>query len=779
MRVLLIDCYEDHKSKDFKCFSRLLRGWLADATMCDALGHVDVVTRRLNNLYDYAIDWEYDMLDDNGKNICRRFDCLSLIVVVGDMKIAPWHMSSSQLVTLLWMAEMSKKPTLCCGSGAFSAIYTASGQGTKFNILNQPNGESLEKLSHYPRYSRPVGQFPGVWMDNETGDVYKYNTQYRTWVPTGNVGIYRCAQRGEPTPSRFRPVVKHFSSADHALRRSQVPEAIGDEEYLAYVRSKFVDHFALKDLGTTSFVCSIIPDFYLNPEGSLPCNGMCVAAETEMGPAVLVRDLSIYIAAKVGDDTNQADVRKICRNYVDHIVTSVASRHDGALGDSVFFFLFGDGGTSGGTYDSIKHKKILTTPLSQRQVKSFIPRGPLRVDAPIVSMFIEQPPVEEVAIREGGGGKEVGGKATTKLTFAMTNTVKPIAACQRDAEPGSPSNRSPALSPRRAPPVSVRDPHKNRKKRLAKFLKSVGHKGMLKLNTKVAAENLRLDPYGVDNAAPDSARDIFQGLRMDTNNVFTRRAVRPEEGESPHYSPSPKNQFSTSHDSMRDDISEHGDVDIFANGGDSLEMSTSNIRKPNSNVRPKSARECSFEDLSPNPGGREMGITRGSSIVEGAMTSKCLPVRRPMTAGKTPSNVEYITRQSSKPFNNKQKYDELEEQDRNKHVSDYQSTFKGGYLSAFEKDRQEHKEAKKSFIGGDFHRHFDRASSMPLREEGAIRPHGAYPKNAPNSMHLKPDDWHHIRDDVDVKKAVGPSGGAWNPVTKHNSFMSQQNSFNY
>lgn len=211
MRVLLIDCFEDRKVKEFQAFCRLLRGWLRDATMHDAVGTIDITTRRMNNLYDFAIDWEYDLLDESGRNICRRFDCLSLIVVAGDMRIYPWHLSNSQLITLLWMAEMSKKPTLCCGAGAFAAVYSAAGQGTKFNLLNQPNGESLEKLPHFPRYSRSIGQFPGVWMDNETGDVYTYNSQFKHWVPVGNVGIYRCAMRGKPTPARFRPHSKHYA----------------------------------------------------------------------------------------------------------------------------------------------------------------------------------------------------------------------------------------------------------------------------------------------------------------------------------------------------------------------------------------------------------------------------------------------------------------------------------------------------------------------------------------------------------------------------------------
>lgn len=557
-------------------------------------------------------------------------------------------------------------------------------------------------------------------------------------------------------------------SADHALRKAQVPEAIGDDEFVAHVRSKFVDHFALKNLPTTSFVCSVIPDWYLNDEGSLPCNGMCIAADTEMGPVVIVRELSVYIAAKVGDDLNQSDVREIGRSYINHIVSMVASRDDGNLGDSIFAFLFGNGGSSGGTYDSVKHRKVYSAPLSQTRIRTFIPKGPLRTDPPLVQLFIEAPPEDAAPIREAGN--EVGGKAQTKLSFPMTSPVKPTRALEKVLDMDLDMSKLPSpVSPRKTTVVSVRDPHKNRKQRLAKFLKSVGHKGMLNLNKKVAAENARLDPYGIDNARPDSARDIFQGLRMDTNNVFSRRPTRPEEaddtnGKVPEFQSPTGENIETN---IPDDISDAG-VDIFA------DSEIQGMKKSNSRMRPKSAHETSSGDLKANPSGRHnMTVTRGSSIVEGAMATQCLPIRRPMTAGKMPNAVEYIQRSSSKPFNNKQKYDAWEERDRNKPVSDYPGMFKGGYLTSFEKERKEHVEAKKNFLNGDFIRIFDRASSIPLRSEGQIRPHGEYPQHAPNSMHLKPTDWHHVRAE-EPKKVVAEQ---WKPVTSKNSFM--KNSFNY
>jgi hypothetical protein len=214
MHILLVNCFDGNSvsQKEFTTFQRLFQDWLRTSPLKTGVGSFNVTVRRCNELYDYALDWEYDVLDLNAKNICRRFDCLNLIVVVGDMRIAPWNMNNSQLITLLWMAELCNKPTLCCGSGAFSAVYAAAGQGTKFNVLNQPIGDTIEKLGSFPRYSKQLSQFPGVWLHNETGDLYSYGQQYNVWRPVCNIGIFRHASQGTPTPARFRAPPKHFSA---------------------------------------------------------------------------------------------------------------------------------------------------------------------------------------------------------------------------------------------------------------------------------------------------------------------------------------------------------------------------------------------------------------------------------------------------------------------------------------------------------------------------------------------------------------------------------------
>lgn len=193
MRILIVNCYEESRQGQikFRAFHRLICGWFAESKSKDAVGNLDVVIRRPNDLHDCVIDWEFDRLDIESIHIARRFDNLSLIIVIGDMSMCPWSMDCAQLVTLLWMAEFSKKPTLCIGSGAFAAIYSAAGHGTKFNVLNGPIGDSVERIPTFPRYSKTLGQHPGVLLENETGDMYTYNSQYNTWAPVCNIGIYR------------------------------------------------------------------------------------------------------------------------------------------------------------------------------------------------------------------------------------------------------------------------------------------------------------------------------------------------------------------------------------------------------------------------------------------------------------------------------------------------------------------------------------------------------------------------------------------------------------
>jgi hypothetical protein len=150
-----------------------------------------LIIRKMNDLSDFVCDWEYDILNESSKAIFRSFDKLDLICISGDMKACPWDPVYSQVITLQHMANFCNKPVLSCGSGAYSSIYTAATQGRKFHILNGPDGDSIEKLPTFPRYSKGIGAYPSGWLDNTTGDLYSYDYHANVWRPVCNIGVSR------------------------------------------------------------------------------------------------------------------------------------------------------------------------------------------------------------------------------------------------------------------------------------------------------------------------------------------------------------------------------------------------------------------------------------------------------------------------------------------------------------------------------------------------------------------------------------------------------------
>ncbi len=527
-----------------------------------------------------------------------------------------------------------------------------------------------------------------------------------------------------------------------------------------------MNHFALKSLDSMSFVCSLIPDWYLNSDGNLPINGACIAADTKFGPVLLVRELSVYLAAEVGEEAGHNSARTIAKSFVDHIVHTVSLRKDGTLGDSILTFLFGPDGAGGGKYDSSKHRKVLTPPAAHAVVQCSIPRGPNRVDPPVVTMFLKPPPEPPAPPKVPNSEKMNHLKQQpVKLTFpAAQKSPRDIEREKREAENASPMSKG-AVSPRSkaGQVISVREPSQNRKKRLDNFLVGTGNPSMLQLNMQIAKQTAQNDPYELDSGVPDSARDMFTGLRMDTTNLFARRAPREIDPATHHHEAGLQVRIED-----RQQQHHHQHHNQLAEASSPKPSSAS----PQSKQRPQSARTVSTTNLQldnndpsvklglESSSQRPAMLTRGFSTFTHTLTKEHLPIQRPQTARQSSGPVEVIARQSSKPFNNKEKFDTLREEISNQPVSEYHGMFRGGHLSAFEKEVKAQQEAKSKFLGGDFYRHFGVASKMPIRLPGHVRPHGPYPQNPPQSMHLKPDDWHHVR-----KNTTEAIAGPWKPTT--------------
>ena len=193
MKILVVNAFsETRKGNDaFHSFYHALTAALNGCREIIGAEQHDITVRRHDHISDFVVDWEHEVLYSDSKERSRRFDKLDLIFIAGDMKQYPWEPNFFQLITLIHMAEYTKKPMFTCGTGAFAAIYACATQGVKFYIINGPGGTSTEKFGKVSKYCRGKGSYQCGCLDNETGDVYSYESSSRSWHPVTNIGLYR------------------------------------------------------------------------------------------------------------------------------------------------------------------------------------------------------------------------------------------------------------------------------------------------------------------------------------------------------------------------------------------------------------------------------------------------------------------------------------------------------------------------------------------------------------------------------------------------------------
>lgn len=395
MYILIVNGFEDSTkgTHDYCMFRDLVVGTLREAQVLDCF----YLERRLNRLGDLVVDWEFDSLNDVSRENCKHFDKIDFVFISGDMKICPWEPLATQVVTLIHMCKFMDKPLFCSGFGAFSAIYTLATKGARFHLLNGPDGEEIEHLAAFPRYSIGSGAFPSGWFDNETGDLYTYNRKSNMWDPVCNLGIYRIAANGTPSSNRHAPLVKKYAREDHTLDTNQAVEPLDCDATLARIRNVHIQHFSMKGFEAQNFTMKEYPHWFIRTDGSLPSGeGLVVVADGEKGAVVLARGRMLMVTSKVDKSMSYASCRRIMTNYVLHVMKQIKQANRDKLEDSMLKFLFGADGVSGGTYDSMIARKKMSPPLSRTSVSTTVPQGPVKVDPPVIGMFLYTPKQDNV-----------------------------------------------------------------------------------------------------------------------------------------------------------------------------------------------------------------------------------------------------------------------------------------------------------------------------------------------------------------------------------------------
>ena len=124
---------------------------------------------------------------------------------------------------------------------------------------------------------------------------------------------------------------------------------------------------------------------------------------------------------------------------------------------------------------------------------------------------------------------------------------------------------------------------------------------------------------------------------------------------------------------------------------------------------------------------------------------------------------------NNKLFSSRKKFEKLAAatKESNNAREEYLGTHIKPYLSPYEQEREEYVKSKEKFVGGSFRRHFGKASALPLREEGCIRPHGPYAGQVFfDCPEQNANDWFLTRRiEEKARQMVGLKTKPWYPTT--------------
>lgn len=392
MYVLIVDGFSDNAKgrSAYNIFRTLVAKTIQSCDVPDCV----YLERSINRLGDLVVDWEHDILNDNARAYCKNFDKVDFVFIAGDMHVCPWEPVATQAVTLIHMCKFTKKPLFCSGFGAYAAVYTLAAKGARFHVLNGPDGDEIEHLARFPRYSIGTGAYPSGWLDNETGDLYTYNRNNMTWDPVCNIGIYRVAANGTPSSNRHAPLTKKYTRENSILDTRQVADV---NSTTARIRSDYVQHYSVRGFEAQNCVMKAYPHWFVRSDNSLPAGeNIEVIADGEKGAVLLAKDNMLILSSKIDKSLSYADSARIVSNYVGEMMRRIRAANRDKLESSMLEFLFGKHGFGGGTYDSTHAKVPMSPALSRQPVRTTLPDGPIKVDPPAIGMFLYTPKQDNV-----------------------------------------------------------------------------------------------------------------------------------------------------------------------------------------------------------------------------------------------------------------------------------------------------------------------------------------------------------------------------------------------
>ena len=701
IHALIINAYEQHNGKGlemYDSFKKLLISLLGNSSI--------LIEKFAEDLSEYVFDWEYDVLNEQSKTIAKRFDKVDIVFLIGDCKTLPWDTKVNDLTLFLHMCYFVKKPVVALGSGAFHCLYTLCTKGARFNILNGPYGNTLDRLPAYISYSIGSENHPSGWLDNETGDIYCYDIRRQSWAPRCCVGINRLPTHGMPASDTLKQPVKKYARNDRRLNEQADVQALDSGEDIIQVRNIAQKHFLMHKIQSPKFPLCLPSGWVINTDGGLPSNAdIFVLADGTHGPVILTFENCLLLAVEIKMGNTYNVIRQIVKNFVRNIV----SRYEGenakdACAMRFMDKLFGPGGRGGAQLELVQNeKRVLAPSLSSSIVPSTLATGPKRVH----SMYSPRSaPQTDVVVQPGAGDNfDYNALLSPRLHSTLGKKV----------------------------PVAQKKESIVRTKRLDIFLASQGHIDMQPLNKKAAL--LAHEMKGLSG----------DGFESSVHRIFDERMLRPpvprqiETFEDMHQKHPPAIRFdrpTTANgrwlggvdkkaisDSKTDHLYGKYGIDYRNEpGGISGIENSRQGRASTPEVTSKSKAELQQSFLPRNHPVRKTHIPELVDRKGNKIGPSSIKAPNAMNDNDiVPKQVVTLKIGSSQPFSNHRKYEQIRKEDATEDPhAPYEGTYTQPYRSEHENYIHEYTLSKQKFLAGPFQSYFGRASQIPLRSEGQV-----------------------------------------------------------
>jgi len=288
MKVLIINAFADNVRgrRSFQEFlANVKNAFVRQREL--SIQSIDFIVRDRNNLEDYLYD-VYNKYEN--KEAEKGFDNLDFIFVDGEANLLPWLPQAHKLRILVRMCAITRKCLFASTFAMQMLIYYCATGFPDITVFNgKGKGGNLREIYNVAPEKVYRLKKNEVFLDNASGDLYKFQPGTNEWKPIANTGLHH---HSATVTFENHALVKQTQTYKPKGHREIYTNFTGkNNEGFCHVKKQMLQHWAMKGLKFHEFLVGRQNAWDVHPfNASHPDLVFTVLADGDYGPQVLSMD---------------------------------------------------------------------------------------------------------------------------------------------------------------------------------------------------------------------------------------------------------------------------------------------------------------------------------------------------------------------------------------------------------------------------------------------------------------------------------------------------------